>query len=525
MPRRPQEGGDLCAIFIHAGAGYHSHLNEKLHLLAVQDACKVGMSILKNGGDATDGVEMAIRLLEDREITNAGYGSNMTIDGQVECDATMVDHYGRSGAVGAISQVKNPIAVARIVLDESTKPLSLQRVPPNLLVGAGATDFAAENKVPILPPDFLVSDGAHVRWLKWQRDLEQAKEDEAQKLATQGQIHPSIESQDDWAAPTPGAPVTPTSPTRTPSTSGRPSLSKLPAMTRPLVASTADVPSVANSEGVQDMGYPTSTSPFRARTQQNMPDGNASNDHYEAATDDSLPTMMSSSKRQKLSDSFDGPSPEEPSLNPRLEGVWNTSKLQAEVDDREDEICDTVGAIAIDCFGRIAAGSSSGGIGMKHRGRCGPAALVGVGTAVVPVNPTDPTGTCVATVTSGTGEHMATTTAAATAADRIYNSVRKENGRLKACNEDEAMHSIIMNDFMNHPGVIQSHCAGALGVLAVKKTRDGIYFYFGHNTDSFALASMHSEERKPVCTMSRSKGHGSIAQGGRVTRSRYARLR
>lgn len=103
MPsRRVQEGGDLCAIFVHAGAGYHSYQNEKLHLSAVNDAAKVGMAVLKNGGDATDAVEMAIRLLEDREITNAGYGSNLTMDGQVECDATMIDHFGRSGAVGAV---------------------------------------------------------------------------------------------------------------------------------------------------------------------------------------------------------------------------------------------------------------------------------------------------------------------------------------------------------------------------------------------------------------------------------------
>ena len=120
---------------------------------------------------------------------------------------------------------------------------------------------------------------------------------------------------------------------------------------------------------------------------------------------------------------------------------------------------------------------------------------------------------------------MATTTAAATAADRIYNAIRKENGILEPCNEDDAMKSVIVNDFMNHPGVSNSTCAGAIGILAVKKTREGIYFYFGHNTDSFALSSMHSEERKPVCTMSRSRGHGSIAQGGRVSRSKFARLR
>lgn len=101
--KRTIEGGDLCAIYVHAGAGYHSTHNEKNHLKACNDAARVGMAILKNGGDAVEAVEMAIRLLEDREITNAGYGSNLTIDGQVECDACMVDHFGRSGAVGAIS--------------------------------------------------------------------------------------------------------------------------------------------------------------------------------------------------------------------------------------------------------------------------------------------------------------------------------------------------------------------------------------------------------------------------------------
>ena len=62
------------------------------------------MSLLYNGGSAVDAVEMAIRVLEDKEITNAGYGSNLTLEGTVECDATVVDHFGRSGAVGAVGR-------------------------------------------------------------------------------------------------------------------------------------------------------------------------------------------------------------------------------------------------------------------------------------------------------------------------------------------------------------------------------------------------------------------------------------
>lgn len=61
------------------------------------------MAILKSGGTAVDAVEAAIKNLEDNELTNAGYGSNLTLTGNVECDATIIDHLGRSGSVGAVS--------------------------------------------------------------------------------------------------------------------------------------------------------------------------------------------------------------------------------------------------------------------------------------------------------------------------------------------------------------------------------------------------------------------------------------
>lgn len=71
--------------------------------LIPSSAAQVAMAILRNGGSAVEAVEMALMVLEDADITNSGYGSNLAIDGSVECDATIVDHKGRSGAVGAVA--------------------------------------------------------------------------------------------------------------------------------------------------------------------------------------------------------------------------------------------------------------------------------------------------------------------------------------------------------------------------------------------------------------------------------------
>jgi taspase (threonine aspartase 1) len=194
-------------------------------------------------------------------------------------------------------------------------------------------------------------------------------------------------------------------------------------------------------------------------------------------------------------------------------------KAFEQLEDEEDIITDTVGAIAIDMFGHIAAGSSSGGIGMKHRGRVGPAALVGVGTAVIPIDDRDDEGVCVAAVTSGTGEHMATTMASQKCADRLYHNTRRAlgGGDIEAT-EEEAMESFVQADFMGHPGVSGSNSAGAIGVMAVKKTPYGYFLHFAHNTDSFALASMHSNEKDAKCVMSRIGEHGNVVQGGRKIR-------
>jgi len=123
----------------------------------------------------------------------------------------------------------------------------------------------------------------------------------------------------------------------------------------------------------------------------------------------------------------------------------------------------------------------------------------------------------VAAVTSGTGEHMATTTASRTCAEHLYHNYKTgPNGQMTTeYNEDAIMEAFIIDDFMGHPGVENELTKGAIGIMAVKKTRRGHYLYFAHNTDSFALASMSSNDTVPLVVMSRLSAEGSIARGGR----------
>ncbi|KAF2276215.1 N-terminal nucleophile aminohydrolase [Westerdykella ornata] len=603
---------DVCCIFVHAGAGYHSIQNERIHLEACNDAAQIAMLVLRNGGSAVDAVEIAIKMLEDREITNAGYGSNLAMDGVVECDASIVDHHGRSGAVGAVAQVKNPISLARLVLDHSMQTLTLRRVPPNLLVAQGATDFAFEMGMPILPFDALVSPAAHERWLRWRADLKSAErkakksgqpsstykirkdpapEDErirqrmrqqheklmlqnspydnprlyAMQASSIGPPNPRVPS--DAPSVISGASLPRDNPMATPDPSPsdmqqEPALNANPntvseSSRSAFINSTQKVPTLntlqkhkaldrlsgdfitEDDTKMSDISISVIPRPAPSPARRSYGDGSdetlASSNGTTPVESVTLPlsltainTPLPERPLERLQDCptpSSGCTPVNPvKENAPLPPLPSTESLRKEFE--EDNITDTVGAIAIDSWGNIACGASSGGIGMKYRGRVGPAALVGVGTAVIPVDPEDPERACVATVTSGTGEHMATTMAATVCADRLYQSIRKGRGGIyEDVTEDEALKAMIENDFMGHPSVKNSKSAGAIGILAVKKVREGIFLYFGHNTDSFAMASMHSDEATPWCAMSRSSGNGRIAQGGRMLRYKTKKRR
>lgn len=410
--------------------------------------------------------------------------------------------------------IKNPISLARLVLQESTRPLTLQRVPPNLLVGNGATDFAYDKHMPVLPREYLVSPGARDRWLRWKQDLERAEEDARALARTSHQPPQPSKVPNEHISPPPTSPTI-SNAGLSPQTHAH--LNEIGTSLRPLSESAADqlISDRGESYGTSDYSPPPAYSAPMSRDP--MIDGSDTiyGSPVAAFATTSSSRRESPSKRPRLN-----PGHSKHDGNP-FSGPSRTGDSAFDSADEDDHITDTVGAIAVDCFGNIAAGSSSGGIGMKHRGRVGPAALVGIGTSVIPADPDDASRTSVATVTSGTGEHMATTMAAATCSERIFSRVRrKRGGGLEYATEEEAMRTMIEQEFMGHPGVKNSHCTGAIGVMSVKKTADGIFLYFAHNTDSFAIASMHSEEKKPVSVMSRNTGSGAIAQGGRVAKHR-----
>ncbi|KAI8318773.1 N-terminal nucleophile aminohydrolase, partial [Martensiomyces pterosporus] len=136
---------------VHVGAGYHSQHKSKAYKQAMRQACDAAIAKLTHGASANDAAECAIKALEDSPVTNAGIGSNLNRLGLVECDASMMcTDPDAFGAVGAVSEICNPIQAANALLKTSSRgPDQLAGlVPPMLLVGRGADEWAKTQGVP-----------------------------------------------------------------------------------------------------------------------------------------------------------------------------------------------------------------------------------------------------------------------------------------------------------------------------------------------------------------------------------------
>ncbi|XP_046551819.1 threonine aspartase 1-like [Haliotis rubra] len=161
-------------VAVHAGAGYHSTSKETEYRSVCKDACKQAMEILRNEGTSLAAVTKAVSVLEDSPLTNAGLGSNLTQDGIVECDASVMDGLTlTSGAVGCITDVQNPVLVAKQLVQKQVQGgLSLGRIPPSILVGPGARQWAEEQGITLTAEGGLVTESSRRTYLKYKRKLD-----------------------------------------------------------------------------------------------------------------------------------------------------------------------------------------------------------------------------------------------------------------------------------------------------------------------------------------------------------------
>src|ERR1700720_3282928 len=128
----------------------------------IERALVAGWSILSQGGLALDAVEAAVVVLENDPVFDAGFGSHLNLDGRVECDAIVMDGRTlRAGAVAALQHVRNPIRLARKVLENC---------PHMMLVAEGAERFAQEQGIKLCANEELVTDAEREAWAKCKMD-------------------------------------------------------------------------------------------------------------------------------------------------------------------------------------------------------------------------------------------------------------------------------------------------------------------------------------------------------------------
>jgi beta-aspartyl-peptidase (threonine type) len=142
----------MYAIAIHGGAGAApraalSAEREQRYRAGLETALDGGYAILVQGGSSLDAVTASVRLLEDDPLFNAGHGAALSRDGAAELDAAIMEgRQLRAGAVASVRHVKNPVELARRVMEKSRHVL---------LVGAGAEEFALEEQFVLVPNSYF----------------------------------------------------------------------------------------------------------------------------------------------------------------------------------------------------------------------------------------------------------------------------------------------------------------------------------------------------------------------------------
>jgi beta-aspartyl-peptidase (threonine type) len=137
--------------------------SEASYRAGLSTALDAGYAVLERGGSSLDAVTTAVRIMEDDPEFNAGRGAVLTHDGAAELDAAIMDGSGpRAGAIAGVRHVKNPIELARLVMEKSAHVM---------LIGEGAEEFALEQGVTLVPNNYFRTE-------RREQELERALQEE-----------------------------------------------------------------------------------------------------------------------------------------------------------------------------------------------------------------------------------------------------------------------------------------------------------------------------------------------------------
>lgn len=147
------------SIIVHGGAGRASTGSRAARLAGCTDAALRGWKILGAGGASLDAVEAAVMALEDNALFNAGRGSALTALGHVEMDAAVMCSDSNVGAVAAVSRIKNPVRLARCIMEDGRHIM---------LAGEGARAFARLSGVEECTEEHLITERQRAHWQRSQ---------------------------------------------------------------------------------------------------------------------------------------------------------------------------------------------------------------------------------------------------------------------------------------------------------------------------------------------------------------------
>jgi beta-aspartyl-peptidase (threonine type) len=158
-------------LVIHGGAGVIPRAEmtpekEAEYRRTLEESLRAGSDVLRTNGTALNAVIAAIKVLEDSPLFNAGRGAVLNSAGEVELDAAIMDGAKRNaGTIAAVKHIRNPIELARLVMDKS---------PHVMLVGAGAEAFATEQGMALVPQDYFIIEDRRKQLERIQRQQRSA---------------------------------------------------------------------------------------------------------------------------------------------------------------------------------------------------------------------------------------------------------------------------------------------------------------------------------------------------------------